>query len=199
MSLPLAFKTTLGSIPDLVPYLSSPIDPSLDLDVISANKNDRIRVGLVWSGNPNHKNDVRRSIKLQDLSSLLEIDCDWFGIQKDVRADDGIFMKSKNPIYGLSERISSFADTASIIQKLDLVISVDTSVAHLAGAMGKPVWILLPFHPDFRWLRDRTESPWYPTARLYRQTDDGEWSDVLEQVSQDLMIFAESLRLSSSP
>lgn len=186
MSLPLAFGTRLDSIPDKVPYLFSAGPRSSDLDIRSASRSDALRIGLVWSGNPGQQNDFRRSIKLQDIVPLLEADCAWFAIQKDVRSDDQAFMKSNNRIADLSQRISTFEDTASIIESLDLVISVDTSVAHLAGAMGKPVWILLPVHHDFRWPTDRTDSPWYPTARLYRQTQDGQWSDVLELVSRDL-------------
>ncbi|AMN42108.1 TPR repeat-containing protein [Rhodoplanes sp. Z2-YC6860] len=113
-------------------------------------------------------------------------DANWYAIQKDIKVDDREYLERTAAITDLSDQLASFNDTASIIKQLDLVISVDTSVAHLAGAMGKPVWILLPFHPDFRWLRETTESPWYPSARLYRQTKDGDWTDVLAAVARDL-------------
>ncbi|WP_068021137.1 glycosyltransferase family 9 protein [Rhodoplanes sp. Z2-YC6860] len=124
---------------------------------------------------------------MNEFASLISHrDANWYAIQKDIKVDDREYLERTAAITDLSDQLASFNDTASIIKQLDLVISVDTSVAHLAGAMGKPVWILLPFHPDFRWLRETTESPWYPSARLYRQTKDGDWTDVLAAVARDL-------------
>jgi Tfp pilus assembly protein PilF len=184
ISLPLAFKTTVDTIPREIPYLSadSTTVPHWveQFQTLPGKKN----IGLVWSGS---LVNVHRSIKLHELSSLISrCDANWYAIQKDIKADDREYLDGTAAITDLSDQLSSFNDTASIIKQLDLVISVDTSVAHLAGAMGKPVWILLPFHPDFRWLRETTESRWYPSARLYRQTKDGDWTDVLEAVARDL-------------
>jgi ADP-heptose:LPS heptosyltransferase len=111
---------------------------------------------------------------------------DWFSLQKDVRDRDRRALAA-SPLQDRTAQLDDFSDTAALISALDVVITVDTSVAHMAGALGKPVWILLPFHPDFRWLRDRSDSPWYPTAKLFRQTRRDVWSDVLEQVSAELL------------
>jgi hypothetical protein len=114
---------------------------------------------------------------------------EWHSLQKDIREDDRSSLKSNPAIIDYTASLNDFSDTAALIAELDLVISVDTVVAHLAGALGKPVWILLPFHPDFRWLRGRTDSPWYPTAHLFRQTYNGDWGDVIDQVSRELQML----------
>jgi hypothetical protein len=103
-------------------------------------------------------------------------------LQKDIRTADEAVLRERSDIIELGPLLQSFADTAALISQLDLVISVDTSVAHLAGALGRPVWVLLPFVPDWRWLLDRDDSPWYPTARLFRQTDSRDWRDVVDHV-----------------
>ena len=107
-------------------------------------------------------------------------------LQKDVRADDEAVLSARSDLLDLGRSLDSFSDTAALISRLDLVISVDTSVAHLAGALGRPVWILLPYRPDWRWLLDREDCPWYPTARLFRQTDTREWQSVVERVRDAL-------------
>jgi tetratricopeptide (TPR) repeat protein len=184
ISLPLAFKTTVNTIPRESPYLSDDSMTAPRWAEQFQTSQDRRKIGVVWSGS---SINVHRSIKLHEFSSLISRhDANWYAIQKDIKIDDREYLEKTAAITDLSDRLSSFNNTASIIKQLDLVISVDTSVAHLAGAMGKPVWILLPFHPDFRWLRETTESPWYPSARLYRQTRDGDWTDVLEAVARDL-------------
>jgi ADP-heptose:LPS heptosyltransferase len=111
--------------------------------------------------------------------------CEWFSLEKLVRDHDSDALRA-SPLRDVSQRLNDFADTAALISQLDVVIAVDTSIAHLAGALGKPVWIVLPFHPDFRWLRDRSDSPWYPTAKLFRQTTEGAWADVFEQIASEL-------------
>jgi len=147
------------------------------------------RIGLVWSGNPNHGNDRNRSIALEALLPLLDVSAQFISLQKDVRPSDRAILHERHDILDLGRELESFADTASLIQNLDLVISVDTSVAHLAGALGKPVWILLPYVPDWRWLLNRLDTPWYPTARLFRQSGTCEWSSVVQQATAALQRF----------
>ena len=110
-------------------------------------------------------------------------------LQKDIRDRDQKALRELALIENHAHHLDDFADTAALITHMDLVISIDTSVAHLTGALGKPLWLLLPFHPDFRWLRDRQDSPWYPTAKLFRQTVDGDWSDVITRISEQLKVF----------
>ena len=183
MSLPLAFKTTLETIPADGPYLSA--DPQKVRDwssrLGSANKR---RVGLVWSGSPGHTNDAARSIPLAELlGSLGGVEASFVSLQKELRPHDQAVLAARPEILHFGESLRDFDDTAALIQAMDLVISVDTSVAHLAGALGKPVWILLPYVPDWRWLLDREDSPWYPTARLFRQTRRSDWEGVLRDVA----------------
>ena len=131
------------------------------------------RVGLVWSGNPGHERDRERSIGLRTVVSLLDgvgADVTFVSLQKDVRAEDAALLKERVDILDYGNALEDFSDTAALISQLDLVISgSNTSVAHLAGALGKPVWILLTYFPDWRWLLGRDDSPWYPTVRLFRQ------------------------------
>ena len=145
-----------------------------------------LRIGLVWSGRPEHKNDANRSINLRSLLQLLDVKANFVSLQNDVRPDDAAVLKYRSDLVHFGDGLKIFSDTATVISKLDLVISVDTSVAHLAGASAKPVWILLPFVPDWRWLLDREDSPWYPTARLFRQTAPGDWSGVISRVVVEL-------------
>ena len=117
---------------------------------------------------------------------LLEVAATFVSLQKDVRADDKAVFNARSDLLDLGTSLESFSDTAALMSHLDLVISVDTSVAHLAGALGRPVWILLPYRPDWRWLLDRDDSPWYPTARLFRQTESRDWQSVVERVHDAL-------------
>ena len=127
-----------------------------------------MRVGLVWSGNPNHKNDHNRSVPFGILSELFDLDATFVSLQKDPSADDRALL-ARSEVIDFTDQLADFAETSALLSCLDLVISVDTSVAHLAGALGRPVWTLLPYTPDYRWLLDRDDSPWYPTMRLFRQ------------------------------
>jgi hypothetical protein len=149
------------------------------------------RVGLVWSGNAVHRNDRHRSIPLHLFAPLKDVPADCIGLQPEVRAQDREALAGWPPSLRLGESFRDFADTAAVIASLDLVISVDTSVAHLAGALGKPLWILLPFNPDWRWQLARTDTPWYPSARLYRQAAPGTWPAVLQRVAADLRAFVQ--------
>lgn len=178
LSLPLAFKTDAGSIPSGTPYIRS--DPAR----VAAWRNrlgarTRPRVGLVWSGKPSHANDHNRSIALEEMLPLLDEGVEWVSLQTEVRKNDADLLVSRKDIRHFGKELKDFSDTAALVELMDLVVSVDTSVAHLAGAMGKSVWILLPFNPDWRWLLDRKDSPWYPTAQLFRQPAIGDWASVI--------------------
>jgi hypothetical protein len=147
----------------------------------------RPRIGLVWSGNPALENGHNRSIKLKSLLQLLDVGATFVSLQKDIRPDDATVLKDRNDLLQFGDKLKDFSDTASLIANLDLVISIDTSVAHLAGALARPVWVLLPFLADWRWLLDRDDSPWYPTARLFRQHTAGDWSGVIDHVGVELV------------
>ncbi|WP_395831417.1 tetratricopeptide repeat protein [Elstera sp.] len=148
-----------------------------------------ISVGLVWAGNPSHINDRQRSILPETFLSLLNLKGVYWSSLQVGTSEKTKRILARAGVIDLTSGFSDFADTAAAIQALDLVITVDTSVAHLAGALGKPVWILLPFVPDWRWLLDRTDSPWYPSARLFRQPKRGDWASVLKEVKQALAEF----------
>jgi Tetratricopeptide repeat/Glycosyltransferase family 9 (heptosyltransferase) len=185
-SLPLAFDTTLDTIPSTVPYISAGAPVA---DCGARLSQNLPRIGLVWSGNPIHNNDRNRSMPLESLLPLLDVKAQFVSLQKDVRRSDEAVLRERSDILNLGAELRSFADTAALIGQLDLVISVDTSVAHLAGALGRPVWILLPYVPDWRWLLDRDDSPWYPTARLFRQSQTREWHSVVDRMQRALTEF----------
>ncbi|MFM8340071.1 MAG: glycosyltransferase family 9 protein [Fluviibacter sp.] len=178
MSLPLALGTRLESIPAEVPYLR--------VDRTERMATNRPRVGLVWSGSTGHKNDKNRSIPVATLGPLFDLPVDWVCLQPDLRESDLRWL-AEYPAVALERPVlNDFAATAHLIAGLDYVVTVDTAVAHLAGALGKPVWILLPTGADYRWLLDRNDSPWYPTARLFRQQARGDWASVIVQVTQSI-------------
>jgi tetratricopeptide (TPR) repeat protein len=185
LSLPLAFGTSVESIPADVPYLTAPSDRVRRWSLTLGPKR-RLRIGLAWSGRPTHRNDLNRSINLGSLLPLLDLNADFVSLQRDVRPNDVEILKDRSDLMHFGDKLENFTDTAAVICNVDLVISVDTSVAHLAGALAKPVWILLPFVADWRWLLQREESPWYPTARLIRQTSPRNWSDVIGRVVVEL-------------
>ncbi len=189
VSLPLAFNTRLETIPATVPYLSAPQDKiavwQSKLGKSKLRQKTLPRIGIVWSGIKGHLNDHNRSIPLNRLASLFSANAEFHVLQKEVRASDQGALKllqAFNNVHIHQYDLHDFTDTAALINEMDLVVSVDTSVAHLAGALAKPLWVLLPFIPDFRWLLDREDSPWYPTARLFRQVEQGNWAEVLERV-----------------
>ncbi len=184
LSLPRALGTTLATIPPMESLLRpAPALAATWLARLPATP--RRRIGVAWSGNPAHANDHNRSISLAALRPLLSVEADWVALQTEFRPGDRALLDELGII--VPEPIATdFADTAALIDALDLVITVDTSVAHLAGALGKPVWILLPFMPDFRWLLAREDSPWHPTARLFRQPSPGAWAPVVERVRGEL-------------
>ena len=185
LSLPLAFGTQLETIPSSVPYLQAPPQNSRNWDTQLGVK-DRPRIGVAWSGSTTNTRDRERSIDLRSLLPLLEVEATFVSLQKDVRGTDAALLKERSDILNFGDELRDFADTAALISELDLVISVDTSVAHLAGAMGKPVWILVTHIPDWRWLLDRDDSPWYPTVRLFRQPCIDDWESVITRVHEAL-------------
>ena len=188
LSLPLAFRTRLETIPPPVPNLRVASKAVMDWETRLGPKR-RPRIGLAWSGLPTHKNDHKRSIRLSALLPLLDIVATFVSLQKDVRAEDATLLKERSYLLHFGDGIRDFSDTAALISNLDLVISVDTSVAHLAGTLAKPVWVMLAFNPDWRWLLDRDDSPWYPTARLFRQDDTHAWDSVIARVHAALRDF----------
>jgi len=190
LSLPLYFKTNADNIPTKVPYLS--VKKELKekwADII--NDNDKVKIGIVWAGSPIHTNDRHRSVRLQQFLSLLSTEgTHFYSLQKGfpiIQAYDYQLL-----LTNLDEHIKSFADTAAAIENLDLIITVDTSVAHLAGALGKTAWILLPYLPDWRWLLEGDKSIWYPTIQLYRQPEISDWNSVFKELKKDLVDFVKT-------
>jgi tetratricopeptide (TPR) repeat protein len=178
LSLPLAFSTTLRSVPRAIPYLHPPV-----AHLAWIQQTDRLKIGLVWAGSSSNTVDARRSIPLPLLLPILSQRADFYSLQHDLsRAEES----ERMAFAGRLPTKGDFAGTASAILQLDLVIAVDTAVAHLAGALGKPVWILLPHVGDWRWLTERSDNPWYPTARLFRQKRPGDWESVVAEVATDV-------------
>ncbi|MGX4773658.1 tetratricopeptide repeat protein [Bradyrhizobium guangdongense] len=185
-SLPLAFETRLDTIPLAESYVPPPSAARVKAWDDRLGPHTRLRVGLVWSGDPGHKNDHNRSILLRMLAPLLDCDVQFVSLQKGIRDQDRSFLSDRHDIVDLTEQLTDFSETAALVSCLDLVISVDTSVVHLAGAMGAPVWTLLPFNPDWRWLLNRNDSPWYQSMRLFRQSKRGDWASVVDSVRCEL-------------
>jgi tetratricopeptide (TPR) repeat protein len=182
MSLPMALGTTVASVPAEVPYLAAP-EPERSAWARQLGPRRRRRIGLAWSGSAGHTSAMRqRSLPVADLAPLLAVDAEFHSLQKEYRGDDLARIGAGMPIRDHAAALVDFAATAGLLAQMDLVISVDTAVAHLAGAMGLPVWVLLPFVPDYRWMRERSDSPWYPTMRLFRQPAFGAWQPVIAAV-----------------
>jgi tetratricopeptide (TPR) repeat protein len=194
-SLPLAFATTLETVPATSPYLPAPDLAQVQPWNARLGPHDKLRIGLAWSGNPQHKDDHNRSLPLRALAPLFDCDATFVSLQKDPRPADEAFLRERLEIVDLSEHLTDFAATAALMCCLDLVITVDTSVAHLAGALARPTWILLPYTPDYRWLLDRDDSPWYPSARLFRQDASRDYGSVIARIRLELQakIAARSL------
>lgn len=185
MDLPALLGTTEATIPQGIPYLRAPeplvrrwqerFDPQ------------RFHVGLIWAGNPKHGNDHNRSCDAELMAMLGPVDGVWFwSLQKGPAAAQLERLRRHLPVEDVSESLTDFAETAAVMMHLDLVISVDTAAAHLAGALGRPVWLALPFAPDWRWMLNRDDSPWYPTMRLFRQPERGRWPEVFSAMARRL-------------
>lgn len=187
LSLPLAFGTDLDSIPAAIPYIAPPPRNVLTWTKRLGPKRTT-RIGVVWSGNPGHRDDARRSIPLADFARILpnRPDREYHVLQYEVRATDRAALARLPHIRDHSNLLADFRDTAALLSLMDLIVTVDTSVAHLAGAMGWPVWMLISALGDWRWMLERDDSPWYPTMTLFRQQTLGDWTPVLEGVARQL-------------
>ena len=199
LSLPLAFGTELDTIPATIPYIAAPA-------VGVAKWRDRLgettspRIGIAWAGSRSNRNDHNRSMALGPLAQAMQIPgIELVSIQKEISAEERELLRACSQIRHVGDGLEDFADTAAVMSTLDLVISVDTSIAHLAGAMARPLWLLVPFAPDFRWMLEREDSPWYPTARLFRQPGIGDWDSVLARVRGELLAWAQGFRARISP
>jgi len=188
-SLPLVFNTTLETIPAAAPYLPQPAKERVQRWEDRLGPHETLRVGLVWSGNPRHINDRDRSMRLREMLPVLDVGATFLSLQKDPRPDDKVTLAGTR-IIDWTVELTDFAETAALICCLDLVISVDTSVAHLAAALGCPAWILLPYTPDYRWLLGRDDSPWYPSVHLFRQSEAGDYGEVVARVRTALAELA---------
>ncbi|MEM1169144.1 MAG: tetratricopeptide repeat protein [Cyanobacteria bacterium P01_H01_bin.35] len=184
MSLPRIFATTLETIPREIPYLSVP--KSMDFPIPPAPEKN-LKVGICWQTNSTSDTSQIRSCPVEHLKEIINIDTvNFYILQKEVSTEDLEWLNSRTKIHNLGSSFNNLADTAAAIKQLDLVITIDTVIAHLAGALGKPVWVMLNFDSDWRWLIDIEDSPWYPTMRLFRQLKIGDWDSVIKQVKESL-------------
>jgi len=184
MSLARIFGTTLETIPANVPYLKA---PEAHAPQLPATMSKSRKVGIVWAGRSTHQNDANRSVTFTNFVELLGLpQTTVYSLQQGPAADDIAASGCQAFVLDIGRRMRDFADTAGVIEQLDLVVTVDTAVAHLAGALGKPVWVMLPYPGDWRWMLDRDDSPWYPTMRLFRQQRPGVWEPVFERVRKSL-------------
>jgi len=193
-SLPGIFKTTPESIPWHGPYLSADHERRLSWQRRLGTTPQKLRVGLAWSGHPQHRRTATRDIRLTALRPILGMeDIEFFSLQIGHGAEQIQEHPGSSSIADYAAQIQNFADTAALVMELDLIISVDTAVAHLAGALGKPVWTLLPFVPDWRWGLEGETTPWYPTMQLFRQPKLGDWDSVIQRVAEELKKLAETM------
>ena len=188
-SLPHLFQTEIATIPLAAPYLAAPVDRAqvwaAELDRLLGT--DAPRVGLAWAGRPTHPNDRRRSLRLDQLGPILRTPgVRLVSLQKPSPGTEAL---DGWKLLDLADRLADFADTAAVMAALDLVVTIDTGAAHLAGALGCPVWVMLPKAADWRWMLDRADSPWYSTMRLFRQSSPGDWDAVIESVADALPAF----------
>jgi tetratricopeptide (TPR) repeat protein len=189
LSLPLAFKTSLKTIPAATPYLKVEEARRARLQPL-LRKGVAPRIGLVWAGNPRHGNDHNRSLPLTAFAPMLNgVKASWVSLQMGPRQADIATLGYGDRLQDFSPHLTDFADTAAVMAMLDLVICVDTSVAHLAGALNRPVWVLIPYAPDWRWMLQTEESPWYPSMRLFRQAAPGKWDAPLATMLSDLVAW----------
>jgi ADP-heptose:LPS heptosyltransferase len=191
LSLPGLFQTTVETIPTTVPYVfADPIKVSCWKQKLTGPD---FKVGIVWAGNPSHKRDRSRSVELERFAVLNKIPgLRLYGLQKGEAARQAGELAGAMDIQNFDDGLADFSDTAALIANLDLVISVDTAVAHLAGSMGKPIWVMLPYVPDWRWMLDRNDSPWYPTMQLFRQPEKGNWDAVMMNIAKELELLISS-------
>ncbi len=197
MSLPRILGTTLETIPAEIPYLSIPKSTSFELPLIPEKK---FKVGICWPTNSISSSSKLRSCPIQDIQPIFNIQTvDFYILQKEVSSTDLEWLNSQTKIYNLGSNFHDLADTAAAIKQLDLVITIDTVIAHLAGALGKPVWVMLNFDSDWCWLVNRKDSPWYPTMRLFRQNKFNDWQGVCLEVAESLISLLMSLEKIERP
>jgi ADP-heptose:LPS heptosyltransferase len=185
LSLPLVFGTTPATVPAPAAYLHADAARLARWAPLLAGL-ERPRIGIAWAGNPRMRGNRWRSPPLAALLPLFATGASWVSLQKEVPEHDRATIARVPRLRQLGPLFADFADTAAVMAQLDLVVTVCTSVAHLAGALGRPTWVMLSRSPDWRWLLDRGDSPWYPTARLFRQTTAGDWDGVVGQVQAAL-------------
>lgn len=188
MSLPWVFKTTIDSIPSEKAYLSIPKEKK-DRWSKRLGEKSKPRIGLAWSGSSQHSKDMHRSIPFTDIEVLLDLPYEFHCLQPELRQDEYPLLQAYPEVKTHFGMLEDFSDTGALIEHMDCVISVDTSVAHLAGALGKEVWILLSCIPDYRWLLERQDTPWYPGAKLFRQDEKRDWEDLLIKVKNELALM----------
>jgi tetratricopeptide (TPR) repeat protein len=187
MRLPGLFGTELDNIPAPIPYLSA--QPELARHWREQLPQQGLRVGLAWKGNPNFESDADRSLpSLMTLAPLAAVPAHFVSLQKGAGEEEALRPPAGMSLHAIGPQLGDFADTAAVIANLDLVISVDTAVAHLAGAMGKPCWLLLPdYRCDWRWMAERDDSPWYPSMRLFRRGEGEGWAVVVDRIAGELL------------
>ena len=196
LSLPHALGITLEALPRSVPYLAPPA--GVMGPPIARSPGTRLAVGIAWAGNPKHLNDANRSMPLEHFAALTEVEgVELFSLQKGARAADLAALGFDTFVRDLDPGIGDFAELAAAMMRLDLLVSIDSAPVHLAGALGKPAFVLLPSKMDWRWLRGRDDSPWYPTLRLFRQSTPGDWAGVMERVKTAVSEMAAHRRASS--
>jgi tetratricopeptide (TPR) repeat protein len=189
-SLPMIFRSTVDAIPAKA-YLPQPATERVQAWERRLGPRSKPRIGLAWSGSIIHANDQRRSVPLKMLTRLLDADVSFISLQKDLRPDDSAVLAQHNQIIDLTAHLTDFTETAALVSCLDLVVTADTGVAHLAGAMGRASWVMLPYVPDYRWLLDRGDSPWYPSARLFRQDSTRDYAPVVDRIRAELGAFGQ--------
>lgn len=199
LCLPMIFDTNLDTIPANVPYIRAD-DFLVKKWKEKVGNTSSAKVGVIWQGNPVHKRDRERSIPFDKLAPLAKISgVSFYSLQKGEGSEKAKDLSCGLQLIDFMDEVRDFSDTAALIENLDLVISVDTSVAHLAGAMGKPVWALIQFSPDWRWLLERADSPWYPTMRLFRQPAFGDWDSVIRRVEEELRALYKDNHVTEAP
>ena len=187
MTIPYLLEETLDSMPKDVPYLKVPRAAKHRIPESVTKPTDNLKVGITWAGNPNHGNDKNRSSSLRHWLPLFELEgISWFSLQKGQKENEPQELKILDKVEVLGPHFQDYSETAAVMEELDLIITVDTSVAHMAGALGRPTWVLIPHVPDWRWLMDRDDSPWYPTARLFRQDESRTWASILPSLRKAL-------------
>jgi tetratricopeptide (TPR) repeat protein len=192
LSLPLVFRTTLETIPRAIPYLHAGQE-ARQVWTKRLGEETRFKVGIVWSGSPHHNKDRTRSLPAECMGPLLALrGASFYSFQVGERSIDCHHLETFGPLQDLSPLLTDFSETAAALAQMDVLISVDTAMAHLGGALGLETWLLLPAVADWRWMVDRTDSPWYPTLSLFRQETRGDWDSVVKRVRTELQARLEA-------